>query len=153
MAFVTEQISNADRHKINEERLSKLAPIQRISHCVNWTIDRDRNAYLVQLGGGLGEIPESFALVWNDDIISIATKSKFEYGKQGTRETVSVTWNISAIFLPKLLESRRIEIQQLIREALDAYGFLADRKGLESVTVNFASDCRYILLENDDKSF
>jgi len=149
MTFVTERIPDSDLHRIDGEALLKRCSIRRMSDkFVEWTIDRERNAYLVPLGGGLGEIPGVFGLVWNDAIISFQAVRELKLGMDKSGKEIVLIWNIPTIVLPKSLHTQKDAIKQLIIDALDAYGLLSDRKGVDSVVINFAPECRYVFLEN-----
>jgi hypothetical protein len=73
MAFVNEKISQADREWINSLGIISMSTGRTII-TPNWVIDREREVFLVSIGGGQGfytsEAPQFFALVWGKNVIT-----------------------------------------------------------------------------------
>lgn len=67
MAFVYGNISQSDSEWINSFGIKSMSTRKPII-TPNWVIDREREAFLVSIGGGQGfytsEAPQYFAMVW-----------------------------------------------------------------------------------------
>jgi hypothetical protein len=126
MAFVNEAIPEQDTQKVNA--LVNYQTISAIDYQVHpfslisnfWTIDRKRNVYLIDLGGGGrhlddGRLPYA-ALVIDGQVVLFNVVLKGE-----GNSTIGLNWQkeIYNLHIPQALESRREEIKQLIREALE----------------------------------
>jgi hypothetical protein len=143
MSFRSEEISDADHEKYKCASLAAYRFGGRDSDCVrfaNWTIDRERNSFLVFLGGGIGPFPERFALVWNGEIVVLECSSR-RRRDEGIPTAVAVDYRVLGIYLTPALMNRREELLALVREALDAYGNIGDRTNVETVTVTIEPNC------------
>jgi len=106
-----------------------------------WTIDRERDAYLVVtnvLGGGYEGTPPDYyyVLTWNGEQVSFAAEESLSSSKENG--TV-VSWKIHHLDIPSVLEEHKNQVLQLIRDALDAQGWLYDRSRVSAVNVQFDS--------------
>jgi hypothetical protein len=120
MAFVNEKISDEDKLKISPvasfENISALAKwIPEYSEPTRWTVDRERDAYVIFLtGGGREQLPyymlgiDGMAVIFNVE----------EKGKGDVIVGLEWHWNVYDLRIPGTLKSRRKEIKQLIREGL-----------------------------------
>lgn len=104
-----------------------------------WTIDRERDAYLVVtnvLGGGYEGTPPDYyyVLCWKGEQVSFAAEQRFSGNKVEGQE---VSWRVHRLDIPTVLQGREKEIMQLIQEALDVQGWLYDRSCLVAVNVQF----------------
>lgn len=124
MAFVNEAIPEQDKQKVNAlVNYQAISAIQRWGSQFNmpawWTIDRERDVYLLNLSAGgppdSGEMPFS-VLVVEEQIVFFNVVLKGE-----GNSTIGLNWQkeIYNLHIPQALESRREEIKQLIREALE----------------------------------
>jgi len=134
MAFVNEKISDADRMTFNSFNLKN--PITKETlNSRRWVIDRERNAFLVGLGGqGIYgcEIPMFYALIWNKNMIMLETFSK----AAGSNSTgMEFNWKITRIEAPECLMKDKDEMMDMIKEALIAYD-TSDNNG-SATKVNF----------------
>lgn len=123
MAFVNEAIPEQDKQKVNAlVNYQTISAIQRWGSQFNmpvwWTVDRERDAYLLNLSAGgppdSGQMPFS-VLVIEGQIVFFSIVGK------GTGDDVIGLNKIKEIYnlhIPQTLESRREEIKQLIKEAL-----------------------------------
>lgn len=129
MVFVNEAIPEQDKQKVNDiVNYQTISAIDRWVHQFTglnwWTVDRERGAYLINLGGGgspddMGRMPYA-VLVIDDQVVLFNVVSK------GTGDNMAGLNKIKEIYnlhIPHALESRREEIKQLIREALEENTF------------------------------
>jgi len=82
-----------------------------------WTIDKDRDAFLIPTGGGAGAhlgCPRSdwFGFWWKGDVVH------FHADQVYSEDGCVFTWANGFLELPVNLEARRTEIFTLIQEAL-----------------------------------
>lgn len=100
-----------------------------------WCADRDKNAYLVSIGGGYnGEMPNFYDLWWNGNIIRIEA----ECGGKGNYDTgVDIIWFINRIPIPKKMWKSKEEIMKLIEEAFEVNSDWCKKQFLKSITVKF----------------
>ncbi len=125
MAFVNEKISDQDRQRIsslvNYEKLSAISRwIHRFQIPSYWTADHGRRTYLIKLGGGgspddVGRMPYA-VLAIDDQIVLFNVVSK---DKGNAIAGIQANKEIHNLSIPPALESRKDEIKQLIREALE----------------------------------
>jgi len=121
MSFKNEKIPDQDRKRLSSiitfEKISAIAHgVPKFSDPSRWTIDHDRDTYLISLvGGGREQLPYYVfgigdqVVVFNED-----DKSKGD-------DTVGnkVHLEVHDLRIPSSLESRREEIKQLISEGLE----------------------------------
>lgn len=97
--------------------------------------DEERNIRLRRVGG-IGRGVDQFELDWDGDIV------KFDaYGKRGAIENnrpISVDWTIYTFVLPDSLMEKREEAKILVKEALEAYGYKANKDWHGKVTAKFS---------------
>lgn len=121
MAFVNETISEADKPKY--EAYGFKSPFRNeVLPPWRWAIDRERDAFLVCLGGqggGNSEIPMIYVLVWKGAVIRFHT---FRKGRGDAQTGQEWWWNVLDISTPEHLKPKQAEIFQLIREALTECG-------------------------------
>ncbi|MBK6639341.1 MAG: hypothetical protein IPH08_00100 [Rhodocyclaceae bacterium] len=125
MAFVNEKISEQDWEWV--AKLVNYECIKAISRWIHkfhipsfWTVDRERNAFLIQLGGGgspddIGRMPYAVLILDGQVIV-------FNVVRRGTGDgTVGrhVIDEVHELIVPSVLELRREGIKQLLREALE----------------------------------
>lgn len=104
-----------------------------------WTIDRERDAYLVTtaiLGGGYEGTPEDHycVLCWESELVPFAAEQKMSGSNP---KDLVLTWKIHRLDIPENLQARKDEVLQLIREALDAQGLLYNRNRVAATNVEF----------------
>ncbi len=133
MAFVGERISEADKDKVNMENLWAMIP--HAQHPSFWSVDRVRAIYLFDTGAQGGpEVPELYCLDIRGELVL------FHASLTGTGNwTVGVElfWKVFDLRIPSSIQMSLEEIEQLIREGLDAYGQLGDRSHAKSVNICF----------------
>jgi len=109
-----------------------------------WTIDREREAFVVGLGGrGFydSEIPTFYALVWKRNVIILETYSK----GQGNYSTgIEMWWKISKIKAPEILIQDQQTIINLIKGAFDAQGFAYERDRVTRVNFDYIAKPSFV---------
>lgn len=139
MAFVNEKIPEAEKNKFNFQ--VKTYPDGSKPTLYKWTIDRERNAVLVKTssqGGnadGLDTLTEYYALCWQNDVIHFAGDPRMN-GDRASGQVMN--WFVHDLVVPPHLQDHIENILQLVRDALDAKGWLYDRSCLIAVNVEFA---------------
>lgn len=126
MAFKNEKISEQDREWVS--KLVNYESIRAISKWVHrferissiWTVDRDRDAYLILLGGGgmpddVGRLPYA-VLVLDGELVVFNVVRKGVGNNTTGRRTV---FEVSNVIVPSGLNVRYTEVQRLIKDALE----------------------------------
>jgi len=134
MAFVNELISEEDKQKIDWSKF-KAWPSSKPHRPWKWTIDRERDVFLIGLVGRGREDdhPEVYALSWKGDVIRFEAES----GGKGMFTTgVDMFWKIFNIYIPSHLERQRQEIIETLKEAIDAHGATYKREQVKSVYID-----------------
>lgn len=139
MPFINEDISNEDKDNLSSELLDEYKKGRQMIG--KWTIDRDRDAFLVVVevnGGGASDSPKRtrFVLCLEGNLINFEAD---QYRNVVGNSEVTLIWKIRTIDIPGLIRDRKSEIFGLIEEALDARGFLYRRECLSGVVVEFSS--------------
>jgi hypothetical protein len=138
MAFVNELISEEDKQKIDWTKF-KAWPFSDSHRPWKWTVDRERDVFLVMLcgRGREGEHPEVYALSWKGHFIRFEAES----GGKGMFSTgVDMFWKIIKIDIPEKLKHRREEILEILKEAIDAHGSVYEREQIKSVHIEFIGE-------------
>jgi hypothetical protein len=110
MAFVNEKIGNDYR-----------------------TIDYERDLALTYHGTG-GDYPHEFKLRIGGKFIKFEAWLHEQPNAQGK---LDVRWDVVRLFIVEYSQEQKIEIMQMIREALSEFGAFATREGVNNVVVNF----------------
>lgn len=108
-----------------------------------WTIDRERDAFLVltKTEGGSYEgtqRTEHYVLSWNGELVHFSGEAAVS---STTRTDQIISWRVHRLTVPPRLAEYRNEVFQLVREALDAMGWLYRRERVVAVKVDFDSSC------------
>lgn len=136
MAFINEKISAADREWFNSFQLKDpftRKPLESRS----WTIDRERDAFLVGLGGQgdyESDVPMYYALVWKGNVIFMDTYST---GTGNVSSGIEMFWKITKIEAPGSLLQDHEQLIDLIKGALDAKGFAGRRDCVTAVQFDY----------------
>ncbi|AEG00530.1 hypothetical protein [Methylomonas methanica] len=127
MAFKNEKISEQDIAKfdavINYENLRKHARyISRFYPSSHhwWTLDREKDAYVIRVVGGGREQLDYYALVIEGQPVVFNVDDQWE-GNDSVG--IHAHWNVYDLCIPEELKPRRQEIKQLIREGLEEKAF------------------------------
>ena len=98
-----------------------------------WSADRERNAYLIAIGGGYHDMPYFYDLWWNGYTIRMEV---VETGDGNYSTKVNIIWNIWRISIPKEIWDKKDEIIGLITEAFSVYSGWCEPKFLGSINVS-----------------
>lgn len=138
MAFVNETIPEADLHRI--DFASVIHPLHScpIDTPSQWTIDRERDIALIDLGGGSGEnsmYPRFFLIYWQGQFTDAHLSSTFT-GNFPTWD-MEVTWMLR--FLRQLDGVSEDIFLDTLKEALTCYGYINSRyrDRIKAVKFNF----------------
>ncbi|CAH1204396.1 hypothetical protein PAECIP111893_02242 [Paenibacillus plantiphilus] len=136
MAFVYEKISEADQGRFQSFNLR--SPFNgRPLETRKWIVDRERDAYLVSMGGqGTydSEIPMFHALIWNGNTINI---DSFTTGTGDVSIGIEKFWKITRIEAPVDVREKEDELLDLIKDAFDAKGFAGSKDCVVNVHFDF----------------
>lgn len=133
MAFINEKIPDSDKARIDWSKF-KAWPFSKPSRPSWWTIDREKNVFLVMLEGRGpdGERPEVYALYWNGDVI----RFEANVSGQGTGKFWEIVfWKLQEIDIPVHFKESTEEILNTLKAAIDAHGRLFDRTHIKSVQI------------------
>ena len=139
MAFVNELISEADKARIDWSQFKwwEYSPPHRPWM---WTIDRDRDAFLIRLAPpGYDDThtrPEVFALVLHGHVVRL---EGYASGSGPGKFWDHMKWRIVKVVIPTALGQPQGDVLHLIEEALKAHGDLFDTSHLKQVDVEFAA--------------
>lgn len=116
MSFVYEIVPEKDYEFFNSMRLPNPVIKGYISIVKGdcWCADRERNAYIIELGGGMYDMPYFIDLWWNGCIIEMQAE---EYGKRINGKVV-VGWRVVDIPIPINYWSKKDLIVSIIKEGL-----------------------------------
>lgn len=125
MAFKNEKISEQDRawvaKLVNYESIKAISRwVHRFSIPSTWTVDRDRKAFLIGLGGGggpddVGRMPYAVLVLDGQVIVFNLVERSTGSGAVGLHKTVEV----HDLILPTALVATKEEIKELLSEALE----------------------------------
>lgn len=128
MAFINEPIPESDRAKYNACHIRKSWGGELVAS--RWTIDRERDAFLVFLGGTgderQGDRPYLYALAWQG---AVTYFSAWVEAHGNWHDGVRMRCRLFNIGIPRPLANRAGEVLQLMRDAIDveAFGHRRDR--------------------------
>jgi hypothetical protein len=123
MAFVNEKIPDADKQRIDFSKIEHPYHKSPILIPSEWTIDRERDIALINLGGGFGknaQLPHFFILYWQGKTINAFLRSTF-IGNFPTSD-MELTWKLE--FIGRLADVPEEEVINTLKEALFAYGYI-----------------------------
>lgn len=123
MAFQNELIPEAAKQSFDFSIFKRHGgPIDVSSPFETWTIDHERNAFLICTSFGAGPDGQGssiFNLWWNGEVANVQALLQTHNDAQGR---LIVKWNYVDVYLAPPLESRRQEWTNAAREALLAFG-------------------------------
>jgi len=124
MAFVNEEISESDQIRIDYGSLRDPQNQQKLSGSPKWTVDRERDAFLIRLGGGLSRedyhIPYYFLFSFKEERIMVQAFQKRMPSDDPMLEVL--IWQIIRLELPENFQTSRKETLQILKEAFMVYG-------------------------------
>jgi hypothetical protein len=117
MGFINEKISEEDAKKYDFEALSKTLRCSLSNLKYEWTIDWDRNIFLIWLGNGQEEfcMQTRFLLWWAGQIITLSVNNFGERSPDGSKIN---TWDSPAFAFPDDLKPSHEEVIGILKEAL-----------------------------------
>lgn len=139
MTFVNELIPEEDKktrfdpkffHRLNN-------PWKEPINILRWTVDRDKDVFLVYLGTRGPEQPSSFVMSVQGHIVHVEAFGNSVW--DSISSTKSVTWTIDRLLIPVELDAQRDAVIQLLVESINVMGApLRGREGsqISSVTVD-----------------
>ncbi|WP_221763474.1 hypothetical protein [Methyloradius palustris] len=144
MAFINESLGENQRYLFPRDLFYKpYNPYKEPIELYRWTVDWDRDVFIISLGTIGPEQPEYFAMSWCKKVIKFAAYVHFEADENVSHASVrkahaTVTWKITSLTIPSALQAIREEVIQLLLEGLDAMGNSNSRReGVDTVKVIF----------------
>ena len=114
MAFVFERVSETDWELYNSFDLSFDDKKLIANKYKWWTVDMEREIYLILLGGGAFETPEVYTLIWNNDKIRILIEKKCVTNKFSNSV---IHCRIESITAPETLKKDSNKLIEILIEA------------------------------------
>ena len=141
MAFVNETIPAADLRRIDFASVIHPLHFCPIKIPSKWTIDRERDIALIDLGGGMDEnsmYPSFFLFYWQGQFSDVHLTATVT-GNFPTRD-LEVTWTLR--FMRQLDGVSEALFLKTLKQALTCYGYLDSmyRDRVKAVNFNFASN-------------
>lgn len=138
MAFVNENIPEADLRRIDFGSVMHPLHSCPIDTPSQWTIDRDRDIALIDLGGGSGEdsmYPSFFLIYWQGKFVDVHLVAS-TIGNFPTSD-LEVTWTLR--FLRQLCGVPEALFLETLKQALTCYGYMDGmlRDRVKAVKFNF----------------
>jgi hypothetical protein len=141
MPFVNETISEADKARYESFHFTSPFSKYHLVSAWKWAIDRERNVFLVPMGGGgteQSETPAIFSLVFDEQVSRIEAYYKYS-GKE--REGLDIYWRLTRIVIPRELQPKGNLVLELIKEAFGVIGVVDfGRVVVSSVHFDFIAD-------------
>jgi hypothetical protein len=141
MAFVNENIPEADLQRIDFASVMHPLHFCPIDTPSQWTIDRERDIALISLGGGLGEnsmYPSFFLIYWQGQFTDVHLVASTT-GNFPTWD-LEVTWTLR--FLRQLDGVPEALYLETLKEALTSFGYINSmyRDRVKAVKFNFENN-------------
>lgn len=146
MSFVFEKVPEKDHDFFKSMGLKNCwgnGPHLLISE-TQWCADREKNAYLVGIGGGHDDMPHFQDLWWNGYVIRMETNRG---GKGNYDVGVDIIWFIEKISIPKSIWQYRETIIKMIEEAFAVDYDWCNTEYLKSISVHI--DCEPTMEEDN----
>jgi hypothetical protein len=140
MSFVNERISDAERHRLVEIRSEIHGEDLARAHLNDWVIDRDRDAFLMFLGGHGGNvkgIPSLYVFSWGGRLLYLKAYEK-EVGSSYSAGGAHIYRTFINFVLPEEFVADQSELITLLQEAFEKYG-LGGRSENVTVQLDFQS--------------
>lgn len=136
MGFVYEVVPEEDFGFLKEMRLLDCwgMKLLYIDKDTKWCADREKNAYLLEIGGGYKGFPNFCDLWWNGNVI------RMEITRRATRneeEEMNIVWYIHKIPIPRAIWENKEEILVMIKEAFEVNKSWCKDKKVNSISVKF----------------
>jgi len=136
MGFVYEIVPEEDWEFFRSMKLKDCwgAMYKILSKDTKWCADRERNAYLVGIGGGYAGMPHFYDLWWNGNVIRMETTSR---EIRNDEEGFDIKWIIHKIPIPEKIWSCKDEIKDMIEEAFSVNESWCKGRKIDSIKVVF----------------
>ena len=121
MAFVNEAVPDEQKSKFDPKVFFNPTQLNQPIRPYRWTIDRERDTFLIRLGGGgrEPEIPFLYALSLKGKVIKFEA---VQSAKGNSKDGLIIDWCVTNVRTPPELEGELEGVQQMLREGLDAMG-------------------------------
>jgi hypothetical protein len=125
MPFVNEDISEADQQRINFSALRAPGPFSHRqplfpSNSIWWTVDRERDAYFIRLGGGIRReetvVPHTFLFSWRGE------RMRVEAWKHEDYMLKLLTWEVVGIHPLGNSPVSNDDVMPILAQAFVAFG-------------------------------
>ena len=97
-----------------------------------WCADRERNAYLVGIGGGYQDMPYYYDLWWNGRIIRMEISKRFLKNSNGG---IDVIWYVHSIPISEEIWKFKDDVLEMIHEAFAVNRGWSETYELNDITV------------------
>ena len=137
MAFVYEIVPEKDYEFFKSMQLRDCSGAEKFTlneKRTKWCADRQRNAFLIDIGGGYGDIPHFHDLWWNGCVTRIITSRG---GKGNYKSGIDIIWFVKKMPISQELWIHRLDIYNLIRDGLYVDSSWCPKEYLKSVSVIF----------------
>lgn len=144
MSFVNEKIPEADLKRIDFSKVTDPLNNSPIVLPDEWTIDRERDIALIDLGGGFGEnarYPHFFLLYLQGRFVHVNLSSKTT-GNIKTHDQ-EITWKL--LFHGRLEGVSEENLIKSLQEALTCYGYMGSRWRDNVKAVHFDFDGEHLI--------
>ncbi|MDZ4074618.1 MAG: hypothetical protein U1E04_07695 [Hylemonella sp.] len=143
VAFVNELVPEEQKTKFDPKVFHSPWTPRRPIEPYRWVIDRERDIFMVRLGGdGSSGDPSNpitktyLALVMRGEVIKF--DAAFKEAGNWKEGIFGADWEVTDVYLPPSLADSRDTVLELIKEALEAFGTSGgNREWLSSVSVRF----------------
>lgn len=102
-----------------------------------WIADRDRNAFLVAIGGGMHDVPLIYDLWWNGYVVRLEADDFRSTGNR--RDSFKLVWDVNKILIPKSIWEKRDLILKMIEEGMSVDQGGVKKANLNSIIVNMGN--------------
>jgi len=136
MPFVNEKISEEDKARIDWRAYKEgYAVRRRPFDPFMWTIDRGRGVFFVRIGKripGPHVAPEGFGLNWKGTLIRFFAWTTLKTDPGATKSDIYWKFNLR---IPDALIADTEESQTVLKEAIEAYGYMYERGNIRDVHI------------------
>ena len=144
MGFVNEYVPDEDIEKYDLHGIwDKYYPFRKGEYYggnrPSWTVDREANVFLMSVGIGRGEHGNRTKFLFWWDGGHVIVELDLVEGSSGDLDANPFmnVWDLIRIQLPPQLEEKQIEIEQTLKQALEAYGYWGIRNQRPNTVVEF----------------
>lgn len=135
MSFVFEKVPEKDHDFFKSMGLKNCwgNKLLDVSSDTMWCVDRERHAYLVEIGGGYHDMPYFYDFWLNGHILRLEAAR----GGSGNSDIgVNIIWFVSRIPVPESIWESRKDLVIMIKEAFSVNQAWYDYKSIKSISVS-----------------